>query len=161
MPTSRRYYARVEAAGEGSVISHQRGPAEVSRGKESLLLAPRRRRPRTVRPELVTVCSVAGLGRFPDDRCVWRKNLPAREWYEDSFRCGGRVRGEAGIEVGCRERGDDGRGDHYPSCPARRPRRDNNPSPLVAAVVVTVIIVVVLSLSLLLLPAASVVWWWQ
>ena len=47
----------------------------MSRGKGSLLLAPWRRRPRTVRPELVTVCSVAGLGRLPDDRCVWRKTL--------------------------------------------------------------------------------------
>ncbi len=56
--TSRRYHVLVEAIGEGPAISRRRGPAEVSRGKGSLL-APRRRRSSNG-PSEVNECSLAG-----------------------------------------------------------------------------------------------------
>ena len=63
VPTSRRYYVNVEATGEGFAISRRRGPAEVSRGKGSLLIPLRRRSSNGP----LEVTSLAGFGGFLTD----------------------------------------------------------------------------------------------
>lgn len=71
----------VEAVGEGPALSRQRGPAEVSRGKE-LLLAPWRRRPRTVRSRSRYAASPVSVATRSIILSGCHGSMPASEWFE-------------------------------------------------------------------------------